>query len=335
MAYAGISIGDMYFNAIVSSSHSLECTLAQHTLENGVTVTDHVILNPRKLSVSVDISNALGDKNGSGAGTWPIRALQAIEKAWRNREPFTVITHHGIYDNMVIESGTFTENDVEAGRLTGQISLQQLMFSVIQVGQNDKINPNALPGTREGIAAMPETDSGILLSDPATQYDINQPEMIENAANGELQDNFVPEPLPPPDSLTDLPNLPGEQGTPATVPSAPKPSKFPVSFKNGNISFATPAGNETFNRFRTYTSYGVTGSNVLCDVLDINGNPIRSGINLVPGGDNLLRGYTNDIKLNVLDVTPRLPIANRMGSDSVQVCVGAAQTAWPKIMRYD
>jgi len=339
MAYAGIKIGDMYFNAIVSSTHEFSCTLAQHTMESGVTVTDHVILEPRRFSVAVDICNTTVD-------TRSIQAFQTIERAWRNREPFTVITHHGIYDNMVIESGSFVENDIEPGRLTGTLALQQLMFNVIKTGGNDRIDPNVLPGTRVGIAAIPQSDHGIILQDPSAIYDITAPGVLETAAEGGLDQNLnmlaVAE---VPDlssllesSLSAAPGVTEDLRLPGSIPgseAAAKPSKFPISYKNGNITFASPVAQDTFNRFRTYTSYGMDAAHVLLDVMDVDGNPIRSGINMVPGGDNLLKGHTDDIKINVLDITPRLPIGERIGADSVQICAGAAETVWPRIMRYD
>ena len=59
----GYYVGAVQFDILTGESHSIECQVTEHPVENGATVPDHVRLMPRKGSVSGLVTNSpLGNK---------------------------------------------------------------------------------------------------------------------------------------------------------------------------------------------------------------------------------------------------------------------------------
>ena len=115
-------------------------------MESGATVTDHVILKPVTLAVTVAMTNA-GD--GADAARDAFESFVEMRKA---REPVEVITEHSIYTNMVITSLTPTHSAPYKGALEIGITFQQVNFVELQsVGRS----PSTLKGSAKKTGAAP------------------------------------------------------------------------------------------------------------------------------------------------------------------------------------
>jgi hypothetical protein len=102
------SISTLQVDVTLSESHELPSTVTEKPVEDGSNINDNVILNNAKLSISGILTD---DRLGtSQAEKW--RALQDIR---RSREPFTVVTSLGAYENMIFTSLSATREVSNVG----------------------------------------------------------------------------------------------------------------------------------------------------------------------------------------------------------------------------
>ena len=143
----GVAIAGIQVSVKKSEAHTYTSQATELAMESGATVTDHVILKPVTLAVTVAMTNA-GD--GADAARDAFESFVEMRKA---REPVEVITEHAIYTNMVITSLTPT--------------FQQVNFVELQsVGRS----PSALKGSAKKTGAAPVQSGKVEASEPNKTY---------------------------------------------------------------------------------------------------------------------------------------------------------------------
>ena len=142
----GVAIAGIQVSVKKSEAHTYTSQSTELAMESGATVTDHVILKPVTLAVTVAMTNA-GD--GRDAARDAFESFVEMRKA---REPVEVITEHAIYTNMVITSLTPTHSAPYKGALEIGITFQQISFVELQsVGRS----PSTLKGSAKKTGAAP------------------------------------------------------------------------------------------------------------------------------------------------------------------------------------
>ena len=142
----GVAIAGIQVSVKKSEAHTYTSQATELAMESGATVTDHVILKPVTLAVTVAMTNA-GD--GADAARDAFESFVEMRKA---REPVEVITEHAIYTNMVITSLTPTHSAPYKGALEIGITFQQVNFVELQsVGRS----PSALKGSAKKTGSAP------------------------------------------------------------------------------------------------------------------------------------------------------------------------------------
>ena len=100
----GVAIAGIQVSVKKSEAHTYTSQATELAMESGATVTDHVILKPVTLAVTVAMTNA-GDGRDAARD-----AFESFVEMRKIREPVEVITEHAIYTNMVITSLTPTHS---------------------------------------------------------------------------------------------------------------------------------------------------------------------------------------------------------------------------------
>ena len=145
----GVAIAGIQVSVKKSEAHTYTSQATELAMESGATVTDHVILKPVTLAVTVAMTNA-GDGREAA------------------RDTFESFVEHAIYTNMVITSLTPTHSAPYKGALEIGITFQQVNFVELQsVGRS----PSALKGSAKKTGSAPvqsgkveakEADKGII-----------------------------------------------------------------------------------------------------------------------------------------------------------------------------
>lgn len=108
----GGRLGTVELDATVSETHSAASDVTQHPVEAGANVVDHVRPKPRTLVLEAIVTDTPVPNAAAPQGEWraqPGRAAAAWETLMRLREarqPLTVVSLLGVYENMVIQDLT-------------------------------------------------------------------------------------------------------------------------------------------------------------------------------------------------------------------------------------
>ena len=87
----------------VGESHQRTSTITDHAIESGAKVSDHIIRDPERITLTGFVTDAPARFFFSQPGATQ-RAFDTLDKAWSAGELFTVYTGRKKYENMVIES---------------------------------------------------------------------------------------------------------------------------------------------------------------------------------------------------------------------------------------
>lgn len=119
-------ISDIAVDVILSNSHILSADVTQNTLETGSKISEHVVLQPRILSISFQQTNVSGGAERARSVWGQFKHL------YENRELITVVTEHEIYENMIISNLTGLESAPFKGALSCTLTLTQINFVNLQ-----------------------------------------------------------------------------------------------------------------------------------------------------------------------------------------------------------
>jgi hypothetical protein len=148
---------DIPVTSIQSESHSFEAEIAQNAIETGAKVSDHVILLPKKVDISFEVSNW----NDSD----PQTAYSLFEKMFDSRPQVDLVTKHKLIKNMVLRNLQLLNTVPRWGVLACRASFQQVGLAdlIITTGKANKAKTK--PTTKTGgpdasKSAQPEENKG-------------------------------------------------------------------------------------------------------------------------------------------------------------------------------
>lgn len=115
--FTGGEIQEYLADVVTSEDHSFTGQISSFGMENGSRRSDHIILNPREVSISFEQNN---QENGSGSdlGTRAANLLETLEKGRQDRELYEVVTRHFLYQDMAIADIQASHTGPFTGRLT-------------------------------------------------------------------------------------------------------------------------------------------------------------------------------------------------------------------------
>ena len=85
----------------VEETHERAADVTEHPVESGARVSDHIILQPARLTLEGFVTDAGVAVFGASAGRTQT-AFETLDEAWREREPVQVVTGYRTYSDMVI-----------------------------------------------------------------------------------------------------------------------------------------------------------------------------------------------------------------------------------------
>ena len=150
-----VSINDISFDALIESSEGLESEVPNYPVETGFWINDSIILRPRKLSMTLFLTNTpvtWRARHGSN----PFRVQDVIEKLeelYFSREPVTVSTGEKIYEKMAI-----TTCELPKKKDTGSAMEIPIEFEEIRITESqtttipDEYGKSGKTGTNAGAA---------------------------------------------------------------------------------------------------------------------------------------------------------------------------------------
>jgi len=122
------SISTLQVDVTLSESHELPSTVTEKPVEDGSNINDNVILGNAK----VNISGVLTDDR---LGTSQAEKWRALLEIRRSREPFTVVTSLGAYENMIFTSISASREVSSVGAVFFNADLTQVRIIASETAQ--------------------------------------------------------------------------------------------------------------------------------------------------------------------------------------------------------
>lgn len=107
-----VSINGLEFDALIDESRTLEATVPEYSVESGFSVSDCVILNPEKLSMTLFVTNTpvTWYRRHGASPTRVDNVVKQLEELYFAKEPVTIVTSDATYTSMAIESITISKS---------------------------------------------------------------------------------------------------------------------------------------------------------------------------------------------------------------------------------
>lgn len=124
------TIGTLTLDVLISESHSRSATITENPVEDGTVISDHIILEPQRVSINGFVSNAhptifsflniLRNEDKVKA------AFELLEQIYNLKDLFTVVTNLKVYENMFMESLTIDKDQDTGEVLNFQMDLKEI-----------------------------------------------------------------------------------------------------------------------------------------------------------------------------------------------------------------
>lgn len=120
-------------DAILTESPEYAATPTRSPIETGANVTDHVTLEPEKLTIEGIVSNTpislLRILSGVTFDDPAADAFTYLEDLYKNRQPFDFVGDLKIYENMVITSFNPSRTPITGQTLQFSVSMERIRFA--------------------------------------------------------------------------------------------------------------------------------------------------------------------------------------------------------------
>lgn len=158
-------IGDIAFDMLLDESHTLEFDIAEHAVENGSSVSDHVQERLRTVKVTGFFTNhPIGDKrsgyvNDDGTINRAVdrvnvdgqeatvnasrdQKLDALKELARKREPVRIVTSLEVYEEMVVEKLDYDRGPDDGESIKFVATLREIRTAEVSTKTRDGVwNP--------------------------------------------------------------------------------------------------------------------------------------------------------------------------------------------------
>jgi len=185
------SIGGIQLDAVLSESHTNEVSLTNNPVELGADITDHAIIQPKKVNVVaqvsdtplgvaafgqiVDLVTGLFGSSTSENLTRSNAAYNAIIQLQEAREPIELQTRLKLYTNMVITNVRVTQDKNTSRIVRINMDLQEVLITeseIVQLSEDqlqegsarEQGSPAEKTGRKEPVTPDDATNTSVLKS---------------------------------------------------------------------------------------------------------------------------------------------------------------------------
>ena len=183
------AIGDIQLDAVISESHTNEVSLTSNPVEIGAEITDHAVVQPKRLNILAEVSDtpmglaAFGQIVDSVTGlfgtsttdniTRSNAAYNALIQSQEEREPIEIQTKLKLYTNMIITNVSVQQDKNTSRIVRMSIDVQQVIITQSEVVQlteeqlqagsaTEQASPPEKSGRKEAVEPPASTKKSVL-----------------------------------------------------------------------------------------------------------------------------------------------------------------------------
>lgn len=158
------NIGSYFFDAFLQIDHSSDAVMTEHPIESGSTVSDHVYLLPKKLTMIIgmsDVLTSLVPSQFTGGYSRSVTAYNLLKELQAKKTPLFIHTRLGSYQNMVITSISSSDTYETQFGLRVTVTLQEAIVSTVKLVPVS-IAPNVTNSNNNGQTNVDAVNESIL-----------------------------------------------------------------------------------------------------------------------------------------------------------------------------
>ncbi len=131
------SLGVLTLDVLLTEKIRLPGTVTRYPVEDGTETSDHIGCGSRQLHISGSVSHSAMLEFGLRGVTRLMDAVEALEHMHEQRQPITVVTGLGVYEDMGIESLEITRAAGEKGGNWIDIDAELVRIERVSLKQAD------------------------------------------------------------------------------------------------------------------------------------------------------------------------------------------------------
>jgi hypothetical protein len=124
------TVGVLTLDVLISESHSRTAVITENPVEDGTVISDHIILDPRVLTINGFVSNAhpviTSFQQAFTREDKVKAAFELLEDIYYARELFTVVTNLKVYEDMFIETLSIDKTSDTGDALNFNMDLKEV-----------------------------------------------------------------------------------------------------------------------------------------------------------------------------------------------------------------
>lgn len=129
----GIRIG-YFFDAFLKESHTGSVRITDHPVQGGASISDHAYNLPDKLTIEIfvsDVMDVLVKNQFSEYDTKSVSAYEVLRELKEARQPLEINTRLRIYEDMIIENMSITDDYKSRNSLRCSVSFRQIIMASV------------------------------------------------------------------------------------------------------------------------------------------------------------------------------------------------------------
>lgn len=152
LLYCKTNIGGYFFDGYLNLSVNSSLEITQHPVESGSAISDHSYMKPREISMTIlmsDVHESLVAGQFEDSWSRSASAWKILEKIQSERLTVSVLTRVGLYQNMLIQSLTANDTDIQLFGLRADVTLVELPVArvrTVEISAADQTTVNTEMG---------------------------------------------------------------------------------------------------------------------------------------------------------------------------------------------
>jgi hypothetical protein len=123
-----------FFDAFLKESHTGSVRITDHPVQGGASISDHAYNLPDKLTIEIfvsDVMDVLVKNQFSEYDTKSVSAYEVLRELKEARQPLEINTRLRIYEDMIIENMSITDDYTSRNSLRCSVSFRQIIMASV------------------------------------------------------------------------------------------------------------------------------------------------------------------------------------------------------------
>lgn len=159
LIYVKTNIGGYFFDAFLRIDHTSRLSITSHPVQSGSNVADHAYMEPNELAMDIgmtDVATSIADGQFSEGSSRSVTAYSVLRELQEQRIPIQVVTRLKVYQNMLIETLTSSEDYLTQYSLKASVTMREVIVAevtTVKLSTNNQVTDSTNRGSPQAVKA--------------------------------------------------------------------------------------------------------------------------------------------------------------------------------------